>query len=129
MVQFFPRQSLQSALEDLFSINGVERLVEQQQILRAQQGERDRQLGCPGYMREARPGKIYRHQLDGECYCHDGLQRERGCLVLTINISIDYADPSRSRNRSHRSMGPILCQLADLPNQYRSQLSFMMIIG
>lgn len=129
MAQFFPRQSLQSALEHLFSINGVERLVEQQQILREQQDERDRQLGCPGYMREARPGKIYRHQLDGECYRQDGLQRERGCLVLTINISLDYADPSRSRNRSPRSMGPILCQLADLPNQYRSRLSFMMIMG
>lgn len=26
-------------------------------------------------------------------------------------------------------MGPILCQLADLPNQYHSRLSFTMIIG
>ncbi|OWZ49816.1 hypothetical protein C356_02339 [Cryptococcus neoformans c45] len=43
-------------------------------------------------MLDARPGKVYRHQLDDECYRHDGLQRERGCLVLTINVSIDYAD-------------------------------------
>ncbi|OXC61262.1 hypothetical protein AYX13_07054 [Cryptococcus neoformans] len=26
-------------------------------------------------------------------------------------------------------MGPILCQLADLPNQYRSQFGFMMLMG
>lgn len=80
-------------------------------------------------MRDARAVKVCRHQLEGECYHDDGLQRERGCLVLTINVSIDYADPSRSRNRSPWSMGLILCQLADLPNQCRFRLSFMMIMG
>ncbi|OXG48073.1 hypothetical protein C355_04639 [Cryptococcus neoformans Th84] len=85
----------------------------------------------PAYLQDANPGKILRHQLDGSCYQVDDqdVQRERGCLVLTINVSIDWADPSKSRNRSPRSMGPIMCQLADLPNKYRSQYSFAMLMG
>ncbi|OWZ32826.1 hypothetical protein C347_02621 [Cryptococcus neoformans AD2-60a] len=92
MAQLFPRRSLQPVPEHLFSTNGVERLVEQQQVWRAQQDERGQELGRRGHMLDARPGKVYRHQLDDECYRHDGLQRERDCLVLTINVSIDYAD-------------------------------------
>lgn len=46
-----------------------------------------------------------------------------------INISIDWANLSKSHNRSPHSMGPILCQLADLPNQYQSQFGFMMLMG
>ncbi|OXG83658.1 hypothetical protein C349_02790, partial [Cryptococcus neoformans var. grubii Br795] len=88
-------------------------------------------MGRPAYLQDANPGKILRHQLDGSCYQVDDqdVQRERGCLVLTINVSIDWADPSKSRNRSPRSMGPIMCQLADLPNKYRSQYSFAMLMG
>ncbi|OXC62207.1 hypothetical protein AYX13_06996 [Cryptococcus neoformans] len=62
------------------------------------------------YLQDANPGKILHHQLDGSCYQVDDqdVQHEHGCLVLTINISIDWADPSKSRNHSPRSMGPIM---------------------
>ncbi|OXH46010.1 hypothetical protein J002_05222 [Cryptococcus neoformans] len=56
-------------------------------------------------------------------------QRGRGCLVLTINVSIYWADPSESRNRSLRSTGPTMCQLADLPDKYRPQYSFVMLMN
>ncbi|KAE8538375.1 hypothetical protein D1P53_004728 [Cryptococcus gattii VGV] len=65
----------------------------------------------------------------GDRVDNHSVQRERDCLVLTINVSIDWADPSKSRNRSARSMGPIMCQLADQPNKYRSQYSFAMLMG
>ncbi|ODN90228.1 hypothetical protein L198_06246 [Cryptococcus wingfieldii CBS 7118] len=129
--QHFPRQSLQAALEYLFSIEGIERLVEDQELLRKQQDERDK-ANPPSYLKDANIGKIYRHQLDGECYQQGGATadvHQRGCLVLTINIHIDWADPSKSRNRLPHSMGPILCQLADLPNQYRSKSTFAMLMG
>ncbi|OXG90675.1 hypothetical protein C345_06722 [Cryptococcus neoformans A2-102-5] len=110
VTEFFPRRTLQAELEYLFSLDGVERLVEDQQVLRSRQRQRDEQMERPAYLQDANPGKILRHQLDGSCYQVDDqdVQRERGCLVLTINVSIDWADPSKSRNRSPRSMGPII---------------------
>ncbi|OWZ41003.1 hypothetical protein C353_03657 [Cryptococcus neoformans AD1-83a] len=127
--EFFGRRALQDELEYFFSIDGIERLVEQQEIIRARQRERDNSMDRPRYLQNAKTGKILRHQLDGSCYVNFGNEREKGALLLTINISVDWADPSKSRNRSPRSMGPILCQLADLPNQYRSQFGFMMLMG
>ncbi|OXG17023.1 hypothetical protein C366_03819 [Cryptococcus neoformans Tu401-1] len=129
--KFFSCHTLQAKLEYIFSLDGVERLVEDQQVLRSRQRQRDEQMERPAYLQDANPGKILRHQLDGSCYQVDDqdVQRERGCLVLTINVSIDWADTSKSRNRSPRSMGPIMCQLADLPNKYRSQYSFAMLMG
>lgn len=59
MAQLFPRRSLQPVPEHLFSTNGVERLVEQQQVWRAQQDERGQELGRRGHMLDARPGKVY----------------------------------------------------------------------
>ncbi|UOH84389.1 hypothetical protein LQV05_001189 [Cryptococcus neoformans] len=107
---FFPRRILQAKLEYLFSLDNVERLVEDQQVLRSRQRQRDEQMERPTYLRDANPGKILHHQLDGSC-CkvddHD-VQRERGCLILTINVSFDWTDPSKSCNRSSRSMGPII---------------------
>ncbi|OWZ60709.1 hypothetical protein AYX15_07013 [Cryptococcus neoformans] len=54
------------------------------------------QMERPAYLQDANPGKILRHQLDGSCYQVDDqdVRRERGCLVLTINASIDWADPN-----------------------------------
>ncbi|OWZ59595.1 hypothetical protein C356_00856 [Cryptococcus neoformans c45] len=118
VTEFFPCCTLQAELEYLFSLDGVERLVEDQQVLRSRQRQCDEQMERLAYLRDANPGKILHHQLDGSCYQVDDqdVQRECGCLVLTINVSIDWADPSKSHNRSPRSMGPIMCQLADLPN-------------
>ncbi|ODN76202.1 hypothetical protein L202_06123 [Cryptococcus amylolentus CBS 6039] len=127
----FAGVTLQAVLEYLFGIAGIERLVEDQELLRKQQDERDK-ANPPSYLKDANIGKIYRHQLDGECYQQGGATadvHQRGCLVLTITIHIDWADPSKFRNHSPRSMGPILCQLADLPNQYRSGSTFAMLMG
>ncbi|OXG56004.1 hypothetical protein C352_05248 [Cryptococcus neoformans CHC193] len=110
VTEFFPRRTLQAELEYLFSLDGVERLVEDQQVLRSRQRQHDEQMERPVYLQDANPGKILHHQLDGSCYKVDdhGVQRERGCLVLIINVSIDWTDPSKSCNRSPRSMGPII---------------------
>ncbi|OXG51304.1 hypothetical protein C352_06226 [Cryptococcus neoformans CHC193] len=131
VTEFFPHHTLQAELEYLFSLDSVEQLVEDQQVLRSRQRQRDEQMERPAYLQDANPGKILHHQLDGSCYQVDDqdVQRGRGCLVLTINVSIYWADPSESRNRSLRSTGPTMCQLADLPDKYRSQYSFVMLMG
>ncbi|OWZ78044.1 hypothetical protein C365_03803 [Cryptococcus neoformans Bt85] len=110
VTEFFPRRTLQAELEYLFSLDGVERLVEDQQVLRSRQRQHDEQMERPAYLRDVDPGKILHHQLDGSCYKVDDhdVQRERGCLILTINVSFDWADPSKSCNRSPRSMDPII---------------------
>ncbi|OWZ60808.1 hypothetical protein AYX14_07059 [Cryptococcus neoformans] len=110
VTEFFPRHTLQAELEYLFSLDSVEQLVEDQQVLRSRQRQRDEQMERPAYLQDANPGKILHHQLDGSCYQVDDqdVQRGRGCLVLTINVSIYWADPSESRNRSLRSTGPII---------------------
>lgn len=86
-------------------------------------------MESPAYMGDAQPGKILRHQLDRTLYQDDDGEREDGSFLLTLNFSIDWADPSESRKDPARSMGPIVMQLADLPNQYRSQFLYTMLMG
>ncbi|AFR97984.2 hypothetical protein CNAG_01787 [Cryptococcus neoformans var. grubii H99] len=110
VTEFFPHCTLQAKLEYLFSLDGVEQLVKDQQVLRSRQRQHDEQMERLAYLQDANPGKILHHQLDGSCYQvnDQDVQHEHGCLVLTINISIDWADPSKSCNHSPRSMGPII---------------------
>lgn len=58
VTEFFPRRTLQAELEYLFSLDGVERLVEDQQILPFRQRQRDTQMEGPAYLREANPGRF-----------------------------------------------------------------------
>ncbi|OXG12294.1 hypothetical protein C366_06019 [Cryptococcus neoformans Tu401-1] len=110
VTEFFPCCTLQAELEYLFSLDGVGQLVKDQQVLCSRQRQCDEQMERLAYLQDANPGKILHHQLDGSCYQVDDqdVQHEHGCLVLTINISINWADPSKSRNHSPRSMGPII---------------------
>lgn len=62
--EFFGQRTLQDELEYLFSIDGVERLMEQQEIIRAHQRERDNSMDQPRYLQNAKTGKILHHQLD-----------------------------------------------------------------
>ncbi|OWZ74545.1 hypothetical protein C365_06883 [Cryptococcus neoformans Bt85] len=118
VTEFFSRHTLQAKLE-------------YKPILHSWQRQHDEQMERPAYLQDTNPGKIPHHQLDGSCYQVDDqdVQHEHGCLVLTINVSINWADPSKSCNHPPRSMGPIMCQLANLPNKYRSQYLFMMLMG
>ncbi|OXG11885.1 hypothetical protein C361_06399 [Cryptococcus neoformans Tu259-1] len=48
VTEFFPRHTLQAELEYLFSLDGVERLVEDQQVLHSRQRQRDEPDGEAG---------------------------------------------------------------------------------
>ncbi|OXG73191.1 hypothetical protein C350_06168 [Cryptococcus neoformans MW-RSA36] len=96
-----------TALREGGKLNGLSRI---NKFCTLGKGNVMSQMERPAYLQDANPGKILRHQLDGSCYQVDDqdVQRGRGCLVLTINVSIYWADPSESRNRSLRSTGPTM---------------------
>ncbi|OWT38561.1 hypothetical protein C362_03527 [Cryptococcus neoformans Bt1] len=77
-------------------LEGLEQLVEQQKTLHTRQRMRDSQMEHPTYLGDVQPGKILHHQLDRALYQTDNGEREDDSLLLTLNFSIDWADPSKS---------------------------------
>ena len=74
--------------------------------------------------------KIYRQQDDGSAWDdEEGEGALAGALSVTVNLDIEWANPSSNRSASADSMGPISLQVADLPLQLRSAFCLSMIMG
>ncbi|ODN75480.1 hypothetical protein L202_06613 [Cryptococcus amylolentus CBS 6039] len=77
----------------------------------------------------ARAGRVLRHQLDGVAYSDDTPQQEEDSLLITINFSIDYSNPSKSLQGQHKSVGVIMGQVAELPNVYHTKFHYNLMLG
>ena len=122
----YPRRSLQSELEHVLGIAGVERAIQNGRSRKRKRDEEDeRQNSTTGSHY-----KVYRQQDDGSAWRPpDASAEDRNTLYLVLNLAIDWANTSSRRGSSVDSMGPILLTVASLPPELRPHMACVLLMG
>lgn len=125
----FPRVPLMAEIERLVAYPGVEDLV----LNWAERARTDAQISERLYPGE----KIYRDQTDGT-YLQSlrdpagntlDQRQNNGILDIFVNLSIDWLSIRASPFSPKYSVGPILLQLANVPQELRALQAMIMCVG
>ena len=136
-VLHFGRRTLQSELEYVFRVRGLEEAIKRGRERKEKRDEEDERLkekeitargaSSPSWT------KIWRQQDDGSAWTSRRAQNADAItadvLTITVNLGIDWASPSSRRAAAADSMGPITLYLADVPAELRSAFCCTMIVG